>query len=189
MQNSSDIITVLETDGTICYESPSIERILGYKPEDLIGKNAFKFIHPEDVQKAINVFTQLLQNPGATPSIEYRFRHQNGSWCFLESTGSNLLADPAVEGVVINSRDITERKRVEAELERSLSLLQATLESTADGILAIDRENKISYNQKFVEMWSIPDEVISSHECNQILGVRIVQENEPEDFLNNNSEI
>ncbi len=189
VQNSSDIITVLETDGTICYESPSIERILGYKPEDLIGKNAFEFIHPEDVQKSFNVFTQLLQNPGATPSIEYRFRHQNGSWCFLESTGSNLLADPAVEGIVINSRDITERKRVEAELERSLSLLQATLESTADGILAIDRENKISFNQKFVEMWSIPDEVIRSRECNQQLGYLIDQVKEPEAFLKRISEI
>jgi len=119
VQNSSDIITILEADGTIRYGSASMERILGYQTEDLVGKSAFELIHPEDVQNLLNTFTQLLQNQKASASIEYRFRHQDGSWRFIESAGSNLIAEPAVGGIVINSRDITERKHVEQALRVS----------------------------------------------------------------------
>lgn len=116
IQNSSDIIGILESDGTILYESPSIERILGYKPEELIGKNAFEFIHPEDISKSSNSFKYLIENFGAIVRVESRFRHKDGSWCFLESTGSNLLAEPSVKGIVLNSRDITDRKMFEERL-------------------------------------------------------------------------
>jgi len=116
IQNSSDIIGILESDGTILYESPSIERILGYKPEELIGKNAFEFIHPEDISKSFNSLKYLIENFGAIVRVESRFRHKDGSWCFLESTGSNLLAEPSVKGIVLNSRDITDRKMFEERL-------------------------------------------------------------------------
>lgn len=116
IQNSSDIIGILEADGTIRYESPSVERILGYKPEELLGKNAFEFIHPEDIAKISESFKYLVQNLGATVRVESRFRHKNGSWCFLESTGSNLLAEPFIRGIVINSRDISDRKFAEEKL-------------------------------------------------------------------------
>ena len=116
IQNSSDIIGILESDGTILYESPSIEGILGYKPEELIGKNAFEFIHPEDISKSFNSLKYLIENFGAIVRVESRFRHKDGSWCFLESTGSNLLAEPSVKGIVLNSRDITDRKIFEERL-------------------------------------------------------------------------
>ncbi|HEY9845353.1 MAG TPA: PAS domain S-box protein, partial [Candidatus Caenarcaniphilales bacterium] len=135
VQNSSDIITLLEADGTIRYESASIERILGYKPEDLVGKNAFDFIHPEDVQKASKPFTQVLQDQEASPSVECRLRHQDGSWRLMESTGSNLLADPAVGSIVINSRDITERKRVEQALRVSEEKFAKAFRSSPDAII------------------------------------------------------
>ncbi len=117
IQNSSDIITILGSDGIIQYESPSIERVLGYKPDDLISKNAFDLIHPEDFSSVLEVFN-LIQKPGTVLSIEYRFQEQGGSWRFLESTGNNLLAEPSVAGVIINSRDITERKQVEKALQQ-----------------------------------------------------------------------
>lgn len=116
IQNSSDIIGIFEPDGIIRYESPSIERILGYKPEEMIGKNAFEFIHPDDISKSFNSFNYLIQNLGAIVRVESRFRRKDGSWCFLESTGSNLLAEPSVKGIVINSRDITDRKVAEEQL-------------------------------------------------------------------------
>ncbi|MCC5659138.1 EAL domain-containing protein [Nostoc sp. XA010] len=116
IQNSSDIIGIFEPDGTIRYESPSIERILGYKPEELIGKNAFEFIHPDDILRTSSSFNYLIQNFGATVRVESRFRHKDGSWRFLESTGTNLIAEPLVKGIVINSRDITERKIAEDQL-------------------------------------------------------------------------
>ncbi|MBD2345851.1 putative bifunctional diguanylate cyclase/phosphodiesterase [Anabaena subtropica] len=116
IQNSSDIIGIFEPDGTIRYESPSVERILGYKPEELIGKNAFDFIHPDDISSNSDSFKYLVQNLGATVLVESRFRCKDGSWCFLESTGSNLLDEPSVRGIVINSRDITDRKLAEEQL-------------------------------------------------------------------------
>ncbi len=116
IQNSSDMICILEPDGVMQYASPSHERILGYSPSYLIGKNAFDFIHPEDVNGALHVFTQAMQDTSNTLCVEFRFRHQDGSWRYLESTVSNLVADPSVKGMAINTRDITERKRVEAQL-------------------------------------------------------------------------
>lgn len=117
IQNSSDLIVILEPDGAIRYTSPSIEKILGYKPSDLIGQKGFNFIHPEDISKVSAAASELLA--GKAVSVEYRFRRQDASWCWLESTGSNLINDPAVGGIVVNSRDITERKLAEVALRQS----------------------------------------------------------------------
>lgn len=116
IQSSSDMICILDLDGVVQYASPSHERILGYTPSYLMGKNAFDFIHPEDVSKAQDVFIQAMQDTSNTLCIEYRSRHQDGSWRYLESTVTNLLNEPSVRGMAINTRDITERKRVEAQL-------------------------------------------------------------------------
>ncbi len=122
VQNSSDIITILESDGKIRYESPSIERILGYKPEDLIGKNAFEFVHPDDRERVITTFQEHLPITGTITPLELRFRHNDGSWRTLEATGNNLLYEPGVAGIVVNSRDITERKRTEDVLHATEKL-------------------------------------------------------------------
>lgn len=116
IQSSSDMICILELDGVMQYSSPSHERILGYTPSYLMGKNAFDFIHPEDVSKAQDVFIQAMQDTSNTLCVEYRSRHQDGSWRYLESTVTNLLNNPSVKGMAVNTRDITERKRVEAQL-------------------------------------------------------------------------
>lgn len=122
VQNSSDIITILEGDGTIRYESPSIERILGYKPEELVGKNAFDLAHPDDRPRIMEIFQANLSFPGSITPIEVRFRHNDGSWRTLEATGNNLLQEPGVAGIVVNSRDITERKRAEDVLHATEKL-------------------------------------------------------------------
>ncbi len=116
-QNASDIITLLEVDGTIKYESPSIERILGYRPEELVGKNAFDYVHPDDLQQVLSAFAEGLANPELYSSTEYRFRHRDGSWRYVESIVSNLLDDPDVGELVVNSRNITERKHIEEQLK------------------------------------------------------------------------
>ena len=122
VQNSSDVITILNSDGTIRYESPSIERILGYRPEELIGKNAFDFVHPDDRPAVETIFQNLLRNPGTIAPVELRFRHNDGNWRTLEATGNNLLHEAGVAGVVINSRDITDRKRAEDVLHATEKL-------------------------------------------------------------------
>ncbi len=91
IENAAEIITVLNRDGTRRYVSPSIERALGYKPDELIGKNAFDLIHPEDAPELMKLFAEGLSSPGFTISKTFRIRHQDGSWKIHEATGHNLL--------------------------------------------------------------------------------------------------
>lgn len=116
IQNSSDLIVILELDGNMQYVSPSHERILGYKPYELTGKKAFDFIHPEDINATLKVFNQSIEDASTFLTVEFRFRHKDGSWCFLESTTNNLLDDSSVGAIVVNTRDITERKQTEEQL-------------------------------------------------------------------------
>ncbi len=113
-----DLITILEVDGTIRFESRSIESELGHAPEHYRGRNAFEFVHPEDCPAVMNAFQKTLERRGKTPVIRFRFRHADGTYRILEGSGNNLLDDPAVHGIVFNSRDVTERLRLEAEVER-----------------------------------------------------------------------
>ena len=117
IENSQDIVTLVAADGTVLYESPAIERVLGYSPDDLVGEPIFEYVHPEDRQRAIERFSADVESGGPTRSIELRFKHASGSWRCLESVGTNLLDDPVIGGIVVTSRDITERKSYEKELE------------------------------------------------------------------------
>jgi PAS domain S-box-containing protein len=132
-EKSSDIVTVMRADGTILYESPSVERYLGYKPDEMLGKNAYDYVHPEDLPRLSRLFQSTLEKPGALLLIEYRFRHKEGPWRYFESIGRNLLTDPVVGGVVVNSRDVTRRKLAELELERHREQLEGLVqERTAE---------------------------------------------------------
>jgi len=131
VQNSLDITTVLTAEGTIRYTSPSVARSLGYQPETLIGKNAFQWVHPEDVPAVQGVVKRLLATPSVALPVELRFRHANGSWVYLEAIAHNLLNDPNIKSVVVNSRDITERKRAEAS-QRLLTEVSAVLVDSLD---------------------------------------------------------
>src|SRR6185503_13659314 len=116
IENATDIITVLNADGTRRYVSPSIERLLGYKPEELIGKSAFELVHPDDLDELRKLFVAGIANPGVVVTKQFRIKASDGDWRTHEATAHNLLNDPTVQGVVINSRDITARKRLECRL-------------------------------------------------------------------------
>ena len=116
LRYSSDIITLLEADGTVQYVSPAVERVMGYKPEEQIGTSAFGSVHPDDRDRALDAFAEVLKSPGLHPPLEFRMCHKDGSWRYLEHVVNNLLDDPALSGVVVTSRDITERKALEEQL-------------------------------------------------------------------------
>ena len=118
-QYASDLVTVMETSGIVRYQSPAIERMLGYSQEELLGKNAFDYVHPDDLQRVKMAYDEGLKDPGLHPSAEYRFRHKDGSWRWLESVGTNLIREPGVGGYVVNSRDITRRKEAEDRLREA----------------------------------------------------------------------
>ena len=130
VQNLSDSITILDTDGTICYVSPSVSGILGYQPEDLIGKNQFNYIYPENIVAVQAAFANTIKNPGTSVTLEYKFRHANNSWICLESVSNNLLGDANVKGLVITSRDITKRQRAQHHLAVQHAANRALAEST-----------------------------------------------------------
>ncbi len=111
--NALDIITILDAKGTMKYYSSAVERVLGYSMEELIGKNAFEYIHPDDVDNVLEIFGKTASIPEYTTTVEFRFLHKNGQWTILESIGKNLLNDPVIGGIIVNSRDITDRRIIE----------------------------------------------------------------------------
>jgi PAS domain S-box-containing protein len=113
IEHASDVTTVLNADNTIRYTSPSIERVLGYTPETLVGRIFPTLLSPIDEEKMKVTLSSLRQEPGGTRAVECRWRAQDGSWRVIESIAQNLLADPAVAGLIVNSRDVTERKEIE----------------------------------------------------------------------------
>lgn len=124
IQNSSDIIRILDRDGTIIYESPSGSRIHGYPPDSLVGRNAFEYIHPEDRARVQADFSEVNEktNPG-TPT-EYRIRRADGTYLTVESTGLNLVGVPGVDGIITTTHPIQTRKLVEDELRETISQLE-----------------------------------------------------------------
>jgi PAS domain S-box-containing protein len=120
IENATDLIIVLNPDGTGRYVSPSVERILGFHPDELVGTNFTDFIHPDDLPAALEAIAYRVQTPGlADRSLGFRVRHKDGSYRTMEVIGNNLLDNPAVNGIVVNARDITARKRAEEALRES----------------------------------------------------------------------
>ncbi len=190
VENGSDVIAILDADGSRRYLSPSVERVLGYTPDELIGKSPFDQIHPEDLPRVAAAFKHLQETPETTLNAKYRIQDKSGEWRTLETIGKNLLHNQAVSGVVLTSRDITESENATEEQQKSLSLLRATLESSADGILVVNREGKIeSYNQMFSQMWGVPEHLLEKGEDDEAFAHALDQLEDPEALVQKVREI
>jgi PAS domain S-box-containing protein len=121
LRNSPDLISIIGSDGRIRYHSAPLQRIFGYKPEERIGKFHGELIHPDDLLTWQAYLGKLLENPGIAGPIEYRKRHADGSWRYMEAIGNSLVHDSSVQGIIINSREIGERKQAEIALRESES--------------------------------------------------------------------
>lgn len=136
IENAMDVITILDTDGTIFYISPSVEKVLGYPSANLIQENFFKSIHPDDFVMTFYNITNVIKNPDIPLLIEFRYCHQDGSWRTLEAISQKFVDDSEQIKIVVNSRDITERKRLEEvrqalEREKELSAIKIRFFSMA----------------------------------------------------------
>jgi diguanylate cyclase (GGDEF)-like protein/PAS domain S-box-containing protein len=117
VQNSSDVMTIIEADSTIRYQSPSVQRVMGYDPQSLIGTKLFDMIHPEDLPRMVNLLSQILDDPVVHPeALEFRWLHRDGTWLHVETLLSDLSLHPEVGGIVLNTRDVSERKLFEQQL-------------------------------------------------------------------------
>jgi diguanylate cyclase (GGDEF)-like protein/PAS domain S-box-containing protein len=115
VQNSSDVFLILGADDSVSYQSPAVERVLGYESADR-GQDIFSYTHPDDLPVLRAALAELAGDPSGQRSLELRVRHDDGSWRTIEAMGTNLLADPVIAGIVVNYRDVTERKALEAQL-------------------------------------------------------------------------
>jgi PAS domain S-box-containing protein len=136
IEHSDDMLTLHRRDGTITYLSPSTARLLGYAPSDLLGRSLLESVHPDDRPRIAELFADLVARPGAVEGARYRLRHRDGSWRWIEATGTNLLEEPAVGAVVINRRDVT------AEVEAQQLLEDRVAERTRElaALLEVGRE-------------------------------------------------
>ena len=117
IENALDVVTLIDAGGIVRYESPAVERVLGYKTDELIGQRGRVIFHPDELDLADHVLAQFLQNPNKPVSAEFRMRHKNGTWRTMQMTGKNLLDNPSVRGIVVSLRDVTENRNAEHLLE------------------------------------------------------------------------
>ncbi len=144
LENASEIIAIYDENMVMKYESPSVVKILGFTPEEMMhGKDIDRLTRKGEASMR-NMFKQLLANPNEPVTILYTYMKKDGQKIFLEATGRNLLNDPAIQGIIINSTDITERKRAERE-ERLKSKMQALSENSLDLIIRLNTIGQFFY--------------------------------------------
>jgi PAS domain S-box-containing protein len=139
VQNSSDLLAILSGEGEYQYVSPTVKRILGFDPEHFLGKTAFEFIHPEDIPRLLPLFEKLKTNYKLELPA-YRFLSSDGKWHWLETVATNLLHDPAINGVVVNSRDITLHRELEDDILRNSKRFNNLIENNQDGCFILNRD-------------------------------------------------
>jgi PAS domain S-box-containing protein len=127
IEKSFDAILLLTGRGTIAYASPSTSRLLGFSPDELLGRDGFDLVHPDDRARTAAIFAQLSQEAGASVSNSHRALCKDGTWRWLDVRATNLLADPSVQCIVINYQDVTERVRLEEQYRQAPSPTTSTI--------------------------------------------------------------
>jgi PAS domain S-box-containing protein len=134
IENSFDVFKIIDRDGVIRFASPSVKRVMGYTPGELEGTSAFDWIHPDDVDRARSALAEVIEQGELSEYLELRDRHRDGTYRIIELAARSLLDDPAVGGVVLNYRDVTERKEWEQALRQSEDRYQRAFHSSPDSI-------------------------------------------------------
>ena len=139
IENSADAIALVDSEGIIRYESSSVIRILGFDPEEMVGREALAFVHPEDAPAHTALFESALELPSVPITGRFRYIHKDGSWRWVESAVTNLLAQSGVESLVVNFRDFTRRKEAEDSLRLRVVEMEAVSKISAALRLAESR--------------------------------------------------
>lgn len=154
LENSSDLVTIVDAEGHILYQTPSSESLLGWNAEEMMGWNFVEHVHPEDRTRFVATLERAVAEPGVTPSVQWRIRHRGGEDRSFESLCKNLLDDPVIRGVVITSRDISEHRRLESELQRERAFFQQLFRNSPAGIVILDPDDRVvDANRSFLELF------------------------------------
>jgi PAS domain S-box-containing protein len=159
IENALDIISVLNVDGLIRYASPSVLRVLGWRPEELDGCSFFDYVHGEDIGSVRDLVTTI----AGTTLREIRFRHRDGGWRMLEAAGSRYVDESGSPGVILNARDITERKKSEEALRLANQTLSAVIDTSPLAIYTLDRQRR-------VQSWNPAAERIFGWKREEVIG-------------------
>ena len=152
IQNASDMIRILDCEGKITYESPSSTALLGYPPGETIGRDPFSYIHPDDVGRVKQKLKEVYDRTNAGIPTEFRIRRSNGTYIWVDAVGTNMLDVPAVNGIVITTRPIEQRKKMEKAIRESEEKYRTLIEHSQDGIF-VAREGRLVFcNRNFLEM-------------------------------------
>ncbi len=143
VEHSSDGILLIDAAGTTVFANQSFRHVLGYEPEDWIGRSVFEFVHPDDLVHVQSVFAEVLQHPGRPLTAEVRVRHRDGSWRHIDGRGVNRLDDADVRAIVVNLRDVTARRDAETALARSEARTRELLASALDAVITMDHEGRV----------------------------------------------
>ena len=149
LENASEVITIYEEDESVRYISPSVETILGYSQKEMINKSDIDKVNLDHRDTFKGLFIKMKESPDEKVTVQYEYRAKDGSFIWLESTGTNCMSNPAIHGFILNSRDITERRRAQQE-QRMRSKMQALSENSLDLITRLEQE-EISYINPVIE--------------------------------------
>jgi PAS domain S-box-containing protein len=182
VESGLDAFVLLDAEGRLVYQSPSAEPILGFSPRERVGRSAFEWVHPDDLDRARQEFVRLSATPGARSLIEVRVQHRDGTWHYVEAAASNCLHDPDVRAIVATFRDSTQRKETEIQrvlteqtLRMSEARYRALLEEASDGIVVFDGHGVFQeVNPSFCSMLG--------YTRSELLGMRAWQVIAPEDL-------
>ena len=153
VENLSDMIAVIDADAVVTF-AVATERLLGVQTDAVIGTDAYDWVHPDDRDRARALLREVLSEPGDQKPSELRLRHRDGSWRTIDVTLHNLLDHPAVEGVVVNAHNVTERKRAEEELSVQRAYFASLFESSPEAIVVLDEHDCIlNVNSEFTRMF------------------------------------
>jgi PAS domain S-box-containing protein len=154
IEYSSDEISILSIDGDLIYESPTVSPTLGYRHGEFQGRSILQLVHPDDLERVQNQFAALVQDPNKQARDQFRLRHRDGSWRWVEAVGTNLLAEPSVGGIVINYHDITERKQAEEKLIQSENRYRMATHATEDVIWEWDpHTNEVEWSENAAQVF------------------------------------
>jgi diguanylate cyclase (GGDEF)-like protein/PAS domain S-box-containing protein len=175
VRNSHDIIAIFDREGRCVFASPSAERGLGRSVEQLLAAPPFDFVHTDDRAAVLGTFTAICHRPGSvSPPFEFQVVHDDGTWHTLEAVGTNLTDDPAVDGIVMNARDVTERRWAEAELREAQERFRSAFEHAPIGMALAGIDGELfRVNRALARMLGRAED--------QLLGVSILELTHPDD--------
>ena len=158
IENSSEVIALLDRKGNLLYESPSVTRVIGYTPAERIGKSGFDLLHPDDLLRVKSSFADLLANPHEQKIDSFRLKHKDGSWRWIDAVGKNAEGVVGVGAIVVNYHDVSEKKEALAKLEQQTRLLktektkgEVVLAGIGEGVVVVNQEGIITLFNKMAE--------------------------------------